>query len=114
MEGRRQFDGAVLRASNSRTDYPVTEARINDDGWCSGQQGENIFDPYLEVNFGQDVIFDSIVTQGFSITNILEATLLKPVFTERYRIEVAGENKQFQHIAAPTMANSTNLNPAVS
>ena len=108
MEGRRRFDGVVFRTRNYRSGYPATEARISGGGWCSGQQGENVFDdPFLEVDFGdQDVIFDSVATQGFSIT------LFTTVFTERYQIEIAGQGRHFQHIATPT--NSTYQNPAVS
>ncbi|XP_065898534.1 mucin-3B-like [Dysidea avara] len=107
LEGRRRFDGVVFRTRNYRSGYPATEARISGGGWCSGQQGENVFDdPFLEVDFGdQDVIFDSVATQGFSIT------LFTTVFTERYQIEIAGQGRHFQHIATPT--NSTYQNPAV-
>jgi len=112
LEGRRRFDGVMFRTRNFRSGYPSTEARLSGDGWCSGQQGENIFDdPFLEVDFGgQNVIFDSVATQGFSITDL--PIILKTVFTERYQIEVLGQDRVFRLIAAPS--NSTHSNPAVS
>ena len=110
LEGRRRFDGVSFRTRNSRSGYPATEARISDDGWCSGQQGENVFDdPFLEVDFGdQDVIFDSVATEGFSITDISEAIIGKTVFTERYQLEVTGQDGLFRLIATPS-----NSSPAV-
>jgi len=81
--------------------------RHDDDGWCSAQLGGNILNPYLEVEFGQDVMFHAVVTEGFS------SGFLSNVFLERYQIEIAGKpDDHFRYIAVPK--NTTVPQPAVS
>jgi len=79
--------------------------RYDDDGWCSAQLGGDIFNPYLEIEFGQDIIFHAVMTEGFS------TGFLTFVFLERYQIEIAGEDEHFRYIASNA---TTNLQPAVS
>ena len=102
LEGRRRIVGAIFRASSQTSGYPASEARLDDDGWCSGLLATNIFDPYIEVELNNDVLFSSVETAG------VESVF----YTERYRIEVAGEDGHLQYITPST--NSSQLEPAVS
>ena len=101
LEGRRRISSAVFRASNARIGNPASQARLDGDGWCSVQLAANIFDPYIEIDFGRDVLFNSVATQG-----------VESLFIERYRVEVAGEDGRLQYITPST--NSSQLEPAVS
>ena len=107
LEGKRRIEGVVLTANSEQRDYPASEVRHDDDGWCSAQLGGNILNPYLEVEFGQDVMFHAVVTEGFS------TGFLSNVFLERYQIEIAGKpDDHFRYIAVPK--NTTVPQPAVS
>ena len=64
LGGRRSIQGAELRASNDISGYHASQAKFSDSGWCSSQLGTDIFDPYLEVDFGIDLLFTSVETQG--------------------------------------------------
>ena len=105
LEGRRRIVSAIFRASNARSGNPASQARLDDNGWCSGVLATNIFDPYIEIDFGRNVLFTSVATQGVTSSD-------ETVFIERYRIEVAGEDGPFQYITPST--NSSQLEPAVS
>ena len=95
---------AVFRASNARSGYPASEARLDDDGWCSGLLATNIFDPYIEVDFGMDLILTAVTTQGVP-SSITETNII-----ERYRVEVAKEDGHLRYITL-----SANISqPAVS
>ena len=96
-----------MRASNSRRGNPPSEGTLDGDGWCSGQLGGDIFDPYLEVDFGTNVLFTAIVTQGFGAT-----LLQRGFFLERYQVELAREDGHLWYLAAPT--NSSQEERAVS
>jgi len=110
LEGKRRIEGVVLRASSEQSDYPASEVRRDDDGWCSDQLGGGIFNLYMEVKFGQDIIFHAVVTEGFS------TGFFSDVFLEQYQVEIAGKDEHFRYIAAPiNITNgSTELQPAVS
>ena len=109
MVGRRSIPEPLLTASSQRDDgvfgtWLATEARLNDDGWCSDDQPEanNNF-PYLQVDFRTDVLFHSIQTEGF-------LAYLRSVFVEEYRVSVAGKDGQFHFINSSTNPSQ----PAVS
>ena len=89
----------------------MSQARLDDNGWCSGQLATNIFDPYIEVDFGMDVLFTSVATQGVP-PNALEILMfdITSRFIERYRVEIAGEDGHLRYITPS--ANSSQ--PAVS
>ena len=102
---------AVFRASNSRSGNRASQARLSDDGWCSRQLATDIFDPYIEIDFGRDVLISSIETQGVPQTIVRRALSMGGQFIERYRVQVAtGENSNFQYIISSAM----NFQPAVS
>lgn len=109
LEGRRKVDGVTLRASNSMIFHSPSEALLDGKGWCSGQLGADIFDPYLEVNFGTSVLLTAIVTEGFGGTLVQ-----KGYFLERYRLTLAREDGHFWYLAKPTDSNSSQLEEAVS
>ena len=92
---------AAFRASNARRDYPASQARRYDNGWCSGRLATNIFDPYIEVDFGRDVLFTAVTTEEVNSS-----------FIERYRVQVAGEDGHLQYIT-PSI-NTSQPEPAVS
>ena len=92
---------AVFRASNARSGNPESQARLRDYGWCSGQLATNIFDPYIEVDFGRDVLLTSVVVEG-----------VESSFIERYRVQVAGEDGRHKFVT-PSI-NSSQPEPAVS
>ena len=100
--------GSVLRASNDIDDNRASQARLNDDGWCSGLLATDIFDPYIEVDFGRDVLFTSVTIEGLDFNSIFPGSY----FIERYRIQVAGEDASLLYIALST--NNSKLEPAVS
>ena len=91
---------AVFRASNARSDNSASQARFRDDGWCSGQLATNIFDPYIEIDFGRDVLLTSVTTEGAESS-----------FIKRYRVQVAGEDGRHKFV---TPINSSQPEPAVS
>ena len=102
---------AEFRASNSRSGNRASQARLSDDGWCSRQLATDIFDPYIEIDFGGDVLISSIETQGVPPTLAERALFIGSRFIERYRVEAAvGENGNFQYITPSTMS----FQPAVS
>ena len=108
LEGKRRIVGVVLRANSEQSNYLASEVRYDDDGWCSAELGGDIFYPYLEVEFGQDVLFHAVVTKGFSIE------FLSNVFLEQYQIEIAGKDEHFRYVAVSNnMTNSTVPPPAV-
>ena len=92
---------AAFRASNARNGYPASQARLDDDGWCSGQLATNIFDPYIEIDFGRDVLFTAVTTEEADSS-----------FIERYRVQLAGEDGHLQYITPST--NTSQPEPAVS
>ena len=94
LQGRRNIDDATLKASNSMPYHRPSEARLNGKGWCSAQLGADIFDPYLEVNFGTSVLFTAIVTEGIS-----GALPLDGLFLERYQVELAREDGHLYYLA---------------
>ena len=98
--------GSVLRASNDISDYRASQARLSDNGWCSGQLATDIFDPYIEVDFGRDLILTSVTIEG------LDFIVSEDYFIERYRIQVAEEDGSLQYIALS--ANNSKPEPAVS
>ena len=98
--------GSVLRASNDISDYRASQARLSDNGWCSGQLATDIFDPYIEVDFGRDLILTSVTIEG------LDFIVSEDYFIERYRIQVAEEDGSLQYIALS--ANNSKSEPAVS
>ena len=102
LEGRRKIDGIVLTASNSIASHPPSEARLDDNGWCSGQLGADIHDPWLQVNFNASVLFTAIVTEG--------ANGAKGLFLERYQVELAREDDHLLYLAK----TSNSSQPAVS
>ena len=89
--------------------HSPSEALLDGNGWCSGQLGGDIFDPYLEVNFGTSVLFTAIVTEGFGGTPVQRG-----YFLERYQLKLAREDGHFWYIAKPTDSNSSQLEEAVS
>ena len=100
-----------MRANSEQSNYPTSKVRYDDDGWCSAQLGGDIFDPYLEVEFGQDVLFHAVVTEGFST----ELRLLPSAYIEQYQVEIAGNDEHFRYVAVPkNMTSSTMSQPAVS
>lgn len=107
LEGRRKIDGAVLTASNSMTFHSPSEARLDDSGWCSGQLGADIFDPWLGVNFSANVLFTAIVTDGVRV-----APLTTRLFLESYQVELAREDGHFWYLAKTS--NSSQPEEAVS
>ena len=109
LEGRRKVDGVTLRASNSMIFHSPSEALLSGKGWCSGQLGADIFDPFLEVNFGASMLFTAIVTEGFGGT-----LLQKGFFLERYQVKLAREDGHLWYLAKPTNSNSSQLEEAVS
>ena len=104
--------GTVFRASNDISDYRASQARLSDDGWCSGQLATDIFDPYIEVNFGRDVLFTSVTIEGLDLNSILNSFFPGEYFIERYRIQVAREDTSLLYIALST--NNSKSEPAVS
>ena len=92
---------AIFSASNARSDNPESQARFRDDGWCSGQLATNIFDPYIEIDFGRDALLTSVTTEGAESS-----------FIERYRVQVAGEDGCHKFVT-PSI-NSSQREPAVS
>ena len=110
LEGRRRIVSAVFRASNARSGYPASEARLDDDGWCSGLLATDIFDPYIEVDFGIDLMLTAVTTQGVPSSITENDTFIGNRVTERYRIEVAKEDGYLRYITL-----SANISqPAVS
>ena len=109
LEGRRGPFDPHLTASSERDDglagdWLPTEARLSDNGWCSDDQPEPNNDfPYLQVDFGVDVLFHSIKTEGFS-------AYFRSVFVQEYRVAVAGKDGQFHFITSSTDSSQ----PAVS
>ena len=93
--------GSVFRASSQESGNPASQARLDDNGWCSGQLATNIFDPYIEIDFGNDVLFTSVTFEGVDSS-----------FIERYRVQVAGEDGRHKFVT-PTI-NSSQPEPAVS
>ena len=106
LGGRRRIVSARLRASNDVSGNRASQARLSDDGWCSGQLGTNIFTPYIEVDFSRNLIFTSVATQGLPVFIGTDRHI------ERYRVEVAGEDGDRQYIIPST--NSSQPQPAVS
>ena len=92
---------AAFRASNARSGNPASQARHDDDGWCSGRLATNIFDPYIEVDFNMEVIFTSVTTEEADSS-----------FIQRYRVQVAGEDGHLQYITPST--NASQPEPVVS
>ena len=107
LEGRRRIGGAELRASNDISGDYASQAKLSDSGWCSSQLATDIFDPYLEVDFGIDLLFTSVETQGLDGGFF---GLGLDYYIERYRIEVAGDDGGLQYIT-PSINSSQ---PAVS
>ena len=105
LEGRRRILSTVFRASNDILNHTASQARLSDDGWCSGQLATNIFDPYIEIDFGRDLILTSVTIEG------LDFIFSKDFFIERYRIQIAGEDASLQYIA---LSNNSKSEPAVS
>ena len=101
LEGSRRIMSAVFRASNARSGNPASQARLSNDGWCSGQLATNIFDPYVEIDFGRDVLLTSVIIEGVGSS-----------FIERYRVQVAGEDGHHKFVT-PSI-NSSQREPAVS
>ena len=89
--------------------HSPSEALLSGEGWCSGQLGADIFDPYLEINFGTSVLFTAIVTEGFGGTLVQ-----KGLFLERYRVKLAREDGHLWYLGEPTNSNSSQLEEAVS
>ena len=114
LEGRRRIVSAELRASNdvggTLVGYRASQARLSDDGWCSGL-GRDIFGPFIEVDFNSDVVFNLITTEGF-LSFVSPAVFGTTRYIERYRVEVAGEDGDLQYIIPST--NSSQPQPAVS
>ena len=108
LEGRRRILSTVFRASNDILNHTASQARLSDDGWCSGQLATNIFDPYIEIDFGRDLILTSVTIEGLNFNSILPGSY----FIERYRIQVAGEDASLLYIALS--ANNSKSEPAVS
>jgi len=105
---------ATLRASNDIDGNRVSQARLNDDGWCSEQQGSDIFDPYIEIDFGRNVLFTTITTEGVTDLEIpLIGISLSSFFIEQYTVEVAGKEGGLQYVI-PLTNNSQQAEPAVS
>ena len=76
----------------------------------------NIFDPYIEVDFGRDVLFSSVTTEGIPPRTIIvndEPMTIPARFIERYRVQVAGEDGQLQYITSLAI-NSSQPTPTVS
>ena len=110
LEGKRRIVSTVFRASNARSGYPASEARLNDDGWCSGLLATNIFDPYIEVDFGMDLILTSVITEGVPPSTADTFLFIGNRHIERYRVEVAKEDGYLRYITL-----SANISqPAVS
>ena len=110
LEGRRRIVSTVFRDSNARSGYPASEARLNDDGWCSGLLATDIFDPYIEVDFGRDLILTSVITEGVPPNITASPTSIGDRLIERYRVEVAEKDGYLQYITL-----SANISqPAVS
>lgn len=112
LEGRRRIDGAVLTASKSALLFPPSGAKLDGHGWCSAELGADIFDPYLEVDFGTDVLFAAIVTQGFANSKYESPGSFKGVFIERYQVELARNDGHLWYLARST--NSSQAQAAVS
>ena len=83
--------------------------RLSDDGWCSAQLATNIFDPYIEVDFGRNLLFTSVATQGLK-PSLLESIVIPARFVERYRVEVASEDGDLQYFTLSLNSSQ----PAVS
>ena len=110
LEGRRRIVSTVFRASNARSGYPASEARLNDDGWCSDLLATDIFDPYIEVDFGRDLILTLVTTQGVPPNAADTFLFIGNRHIERYRVEVAEEDGYLRYITL-----SANISqPAVS
>ena len=92
----------MFRASSQESDNRASEARLNDDGWCSGQLATNIFDPYIEIDFGRDVLFTSVINEGVGSS-----------FVRRYRVQVAAEDGRHKFVT-PASINGSQPEPAVS
>lgn len=45
------------------------EARLNGSGWCANKQGFNIFNPWLQIEFGADVKINRITIMGADLDN---------------------------------------------
>ena len=101
---------AAFRASNSRSGNRASQARLSGDGWCSRQLATNIFDPYIEIDFGGDVLFSSITTQGVPPNTAEALLLLGNRFIERYRVEVTKEDGSLQYVTP----SASIFQPAVS
>ena len=112
LDGRRRIESAVLRASNDISGNRASQARLSDDGWCSGQLATDIFDPYIEVDFGRDLLFTSIATQGFDPSFVESLIFVPERYIQRYRIEIAGEDDDLQYVIP--LANNSQPQPAVS
>ena len=110
LNGRRRIIGAVFRTSNSRSGNRASQARLGDDGWCSRQLATDIFDPYIEIDFGRGVLFSSITTQGVPPSTAEALLLLGNRFIERYRVEVAEEDGSYQYVTP----SASIFQPAVS
>ena len=101
---------AVFRASNARSGYPASETRLDDDGWCSGLLATDIFDPYIEVDFGIDLILTAVTTQGVPSSATEFLTFIGNRVIEQYRVEVAEEDGHLRYITL----SANNSQPAVS
>ena len=112
LDGRRRIESTVLRASNDISDNRASQARLSDDGWCSGQLATDIFDPYIEVDFGRDLLFTSITTQGFDPSFVESLIFVPERYIQQYRIEIAGEDSNLRYIIPS--ANNSQPQPAVS
>ena len=80
--------------------------RLSDDGWCSAQLATDIFDPYIEVDFGRNLLFTSVATQAVESSNIF----VPARFVEQYRVEVASEDGDLQYLTLSLNSSQ----PAVS
>ena len=83
--------------------------RLSDEGWCSDQLATDIFDPYIEVDFGRDLLFTSVATQGREPSPAEQMIFVPERYIQRYRIETAGEDSGLQYI---TLSNSENNSEA--
>ena len=97
---------AVFRASNDINNHSASQVRLSDDGWCSDHLATDIFDPYIEIDFGRDILFTSVTIEGIDF-------LSGDHFIKRFRIQIAAKKgASLQYIALS--ANNSQLEPAVS
>ena len=87
------LDGALYRvidnyftASGSLNEsHQPYEARLNGSGWCANEQGFNIFDPWLQVEFGTDVKINRITIMGAELDKTLS-------YVSHFQLEYCNHN----------------------